>query len=168
MSLEELNVLVRTELTALLTQCCGSSLWVQRMCNLFPFKNAATLFKKATETWYSLSESDWREAFTHHPKIGDIDALKEKFAATATWAAGEQSAVKRTSQQVLEQLSEANRLYEDRFGYIFIVCATGKSAEEMLSVLQNRYSNKPEDEITIAMEEQNKITLLRLKKLIQS
>jgi 2-oxo-4-hydroxy-4-carboxy-5-ureidoimidazoline decarboxylase len=110
-------------------------------------------------------EADWQEAFSHHPKIGDIDTLKEKFAATTQWTEGEQASAKEASQQTLQQLAEGNQAYEQRFGYIFIVCATGKSADEMLQLLQQRLYNNPEVEIQIAMEEQLRITRLRLEKL---
>jgi 2-oxo-4-hydroxy-4-carboxy-5-ureidoimidazoline decarboxylase len=168
MSLQELNALDKTQLKELLTTCCGSSQWVEKMSALFPFANEELLFKKATGTWYACSEDDWLEAFTHHPKIGDIASLKQKFSATADWEADEQAAVKQTSNEILEALSEANRLYQEKFGFIFIVCATGKSAEQMLELLIVRLDNKPEDEIKIAMEEQNKITAIRLEKLLRS
>ena len=168
MWLQEINSLNKIQLAQELSKCCGSSKWIDKMCSLFPVPDEATLLKQASEIWYACNEDDWLEAFTHHPKIGDINSLKEKFATTAELAAGEQSLVKQTSEKVLEDLSEANTVYEKQFGYIFIVCATGKSAEEMLHLLQQRLTNKPEDEIKIAMEEQNKITILRLKKLLTS
>lgn len=168
MSLQELNALDKTQLKELLTKCCGSSQWVEKMSALFPFANEVLLFKKATSTWYACCEDDWLEAFTHHPKIGDIASLKQKFSATADWAAGEQATVNQTSKEILEALSEANRLYQEKFGFIFIVCATGKSADDMLQLLTVRLNNKYEDEIKIAMEEQNKITAIRLEKLLRS
>jgi 2-oxo-4-hydroxy-4-carboxy-5-ureidoimidazoline decarboxylase len=137
------------------------------MVALFPIADAGTLMAKATTAWYALREADWREAFTHHPKIGsDVQALREKFASTSTWAEGEQAAVKQAPSATLEALAAGNREYEQKFGYIFIVCATGKSADEMLALLQARLPNKPEDEILIAMGEQAKITRLRLEKLL--
>ncbi len=168
MALHELNALNKTQLKELLGKCCGSSQWVEQLSSLFPFANEAALFKKAASTWYACNENDWLEAFTHHPKIGDMASLKQKFASTAEWAAGEQEAVKHSSDRVLQALSHANKMYEEKFGYIFIVCATGKTAEEMLQLLTTRLHNKPEDEIQIAMEEQHKITTIRIKKLLQS
>lgn len=150
-----------------LQKCCGSTAWVENMVAIFPIADAETLMDQANTQWNKLSEADWREAFTHHPKIGgDVAALREKFASTSTWAEGEQAAVKQASQETLEALAAGNTEYEKQFGYIFIVCATGKSAEEMLALLQARLSNKPEDEILIAASEQNKITRLRLEKLL--
>ena len=111
-------------------------------------------------------ETDWREAFTHHPKIGDVDALREKFASTAAWAAGEQGAVRQASEATLQGLKAGNEAYEQHFGYIFIVCATGKSADEMLALLQARLPHSPAEEIHVAMAEQAKITRLRLEKLL--
>jgi 2-oxo-4-hydroxy-4-carboxy-5-ureidoimidazoline decarboxylase len=125
-----------------------------------------SLLQTAEEIWYSCKEDDWKEAFTHHPKIGDIDSLKEKFTSTAQWASGEQSGVNVAAQDILEALVTGNNMYEKKFGYIFIVCATGKSAKEMLDLLLARLRNDPQKEIQIAMGEQNKITKLRLEKLL--
>jgi 2-oxo-4-hydroxy-4-carboxy-5-ureidoimidazoline decarboxylase len=166
MTLSELNHLPQAELAEALQKCCGSSAWVEQMCRIFPVPSAKALFEQAEQIWFSLSENDWREAFTHHPKIGDVNALREKFASTSAWAEGEQAAVKHTSQQVLEALAEGNEQYEQKFGYIFIVCATGKSAEEMLALLQARLPNEPTEEIMIAAREQSKITNIRLEKLL--
>lgn len=166
MTLHELNTLNQEQLKKQLTQCCGSSTWVKKMLPFIPADDIVELLEDAEEQWYQCTEEDWKEAFTHHPKIGDMEALKKKFAVTAQWASGEQSSVSQASQQIMEALAEGNRLYEEKFGYIFIVCATGRSAEKMLSVLRSRLSNKPEDEIKIAMEEQNMITKLRLEKLL--
>jgi 2-oxo-4-hydroxy-4-carboxy-5-ureidoimidazoline decarboxylase len=168
MTLSELNTLNKSQLHLALERCCGARKWVEKMTEIFPVNDQKILLDKAEEIWYQCNEVDWIEAFTHHPKIGDINALKEKFASTSKWAEGEQGAVKQTSHEVLQALAEGNELYEQKFGYIFIVCATGKSAEEMLALLQARLSNKPEDEIKIAMEEQNKITKLRIQKLLAS
>ena len=167
MTINELNKLPKPALTEALSKCCGSTLWVENMVIIFPVADAETLMDQANTQWNKLSEADWREAFTHHPKIGgDVAALREKFASTSTWAEGEQASVKQASQETLEALAAGNTEYEQKFGYIFIVCATGKSAEEMLALLQARLSNKPEDEILIAAGEQNKITRLRLEKLL--
>ncbi len=168
MSLQELNALNKTQLEEVLGKCCGSSQWVQKISSLFPFADEACLLEAAATTWYACKENDWLEAFTHHPKIGDMASLKQKFLATADWAAGEQAAVKHSPDKVLKDLSHANILYEEKFGYIFIVCATGKTADEMLQLLTTRLYNNSEDEIQMAMEEQHKITAIRIKKLLQS
>ncbi|MFC7670122.1 2-oxo-4-hydroxy-4-carboxy-5-ureidoimidazoline decarboxylase [Hymenobacter humi] len=167
MTINELNRLPKPALAEALSKCCGSTAWVENMVAIFPVADAETLMDQANTQWNKLSEADWREAFTHHPKIGgDVATLREKFASTSTWAEGEQASVKQASQETLEALAAGNTEYEQKFGYIFIVCATGKTAEEMLALLQARLSNKPEDEILIAAGEQNKITRLRLEKLL--
>ena len=166
MTLHELNILPKEQLKQELFKCCGSENWVNKMLPFFPADDMVELINDAEDQWYECTEADWLEAFTHHPKIGDVESLKKKFAATAQWASGEQSAVSTASQQTIEALAKGNEDYENKFGFIFIVCATGKSAEEMLQLLQARLPNAKEEEIKIAMDEQNKITLLRLQKLL--
>lgn len=167
MTLHELNTLPRHQLIAQLNKCCSSAAWINKMLPFFPADDLVELLEDAEEQWFKCSEEDWKEAFSHHPKIGDIDSLKKKFASTAHLASGEQSGVNTASSKTIEALAEGNKKYEDKFGYIFIVCATGKSAEEMLEILQSRLSNDPEKEIEIAADEQNKITKLRLEKLLE-
>lgn len=166
MTLSDLNALAPAARAEALATCCGATAWVNILNEQFPFDSVAALYEAAERTWYNLAEADWREAFTHHPKIGDVSALREKFASTAAWAAGEQGAVRQASQETLEALAAGNDAYERRFGYIFIVCATGKSADEMLALLQARLPNDPSREIQIAMGEQAKITRLRLEKFL--
>ena len=166
MTLHELNILDKERLRQELFKCCGSSAWVNGMMKFFPADDLVELLEDAEEVWYNCSEADWKEAFTHHPKIGDVESLRKKFASTADWASGEQSGVNIASKETIEALAEGNRLYEEKFGYIFIVCATGKTASEMLAMLQSRLNNSPAEEIKVAMDEQNKITKLRLEKLV--
>jgi 2-oxo-4-hydroxy-4-carboxy-5-ureidoimidazoline decarboxylase len=166
MTLHELNTLPKDQLKDALFKCCGSANWVEKMLPFFPADDLVELLEDAEEQWWKCTEADWLEAFTHHPKIGDIDSLKKKFASTAQWAAGEQSGAVAASDDVLKALAEGNDQYEKKFGFIFIVCATGKSAAEMLQLLQARLPNKKEDEIEIAADEQSKITKLRLEKLL--
>lgn len=122
-----------------------------------PFGTATALEAHAAAIWRRLSEADWLEAFSHHPRIGD--------ARAAGVARREQAGVEAASQEVVRELAEANRQYEARFGYIFIICATGKAAASMLQELRNRLQNEPAQEIRIAAEEQLKITQLRLQNL---
>jgi 2-oxo-4-hydroxy-4-carboxy-5-ureidoimidazoline decarboxylase len=136
------------------------------MLPFIPADDMVELMEDAEEQWWQCSEDDWKEAFGHHPKIGDVESLTKKFASTAKWASGEQSGVSAASKETIEALAMGNRLYEEKFGYIFIVCATGRSAEEMLEILGSRLENNPEDEIKIAADEQNKITRLRIEKLL--
>lgn len=149
-----------------LVRCCGSSRWVMGMIQRRPFSDAESLFAAANEIWINLVADDWKEAFSHHPRIGDIESLRDKFASTSTWAEGEQASTREASEQILRALAASNAAYERNFGFIFIVCATGKTAEEMQSLLKQRLRNDPSDEIRIAAEEQRKITRLRLEKLI--
>ena len=167
MTLTELNNLPKPALAEALQTCCGSTAWVKNMLAAFPVSDIKTLMNEAESQWNKLTETDWREAFTHHPKIGgDLEALRAKFASTSTWAEGEQAAVRQAPQATLEALATGNEDYERRFGYIFIVCATGKTAAGMLALLQARLPNKPKDEIVVAAGEQNKITRLRLEKIL--
>jgi 2-oxo-4-hydroxy-4-carboxy-5-ureidoimidazoline decarboxylase len=166
MTLEAFNQLSKKTLKEQLTHCCGSSVWVREMMKHVPFKNMEDLLKWSDELWLATSQEDWREAFLHHPKIGDIESLQKKFASTAQWAEGEQGAVKQASEDTIKALAQGNSLYEQKFGFIFIICATGKSANEMLSLLQARLPNSMEEELKTAMLEQQKITQLRLRKLL--
>ena len=109
---------------------------------------------------------DYLEAFSHHPQIGaDPEKLRKKFKGTHQWASHEQSGMREASEACIQELAQRNREYYDRFGYIFIVCATGKTANEMLSLLKDRLSNTQETELLIAANEQAKITQIRLEKL---
>ena len=166
MTLHELNTLPVQQLREELLKCCGSQAWVNKMLPFFPAEDLVELLEDAEEQWFKCSEQDWKEAFAHHPKIGDRESLEKKFASTAQWASGEQSGVNTASPQTIEALAKGNNEYEKKFGYIFIVCATGKSAEEMLGLLTARLSNDPAEELEIAADEQNKITKLRLEKLL--
>lgn len=150
------------EARALLRACCGATRWVERMLARRPFGCRDALQQAARDEWWALSADDWREAFSHHPKIGDREALGARFAGTRDLSENEQAGVTSAPEAVLDALAEGNRAYEGRFGYIFIVCATGKSADEMLALLHERLHHDPQAEIRIAAEEQAKITAIRL------
>jgi 2-oxo-4-hydroxy-4-carboxy-5-ureidoimidazoline decarboxylase len=150
---------------ALLQACCGSTRWIERMLALRPFGATDVLLSAARREWFALTPEDWKEAFAHHPKIGDREALRARFPATHHFSEQEQSGMGTASDQVIEALAQGNAAYERRFGYIFIVCATGKSAKEMLDLLTARLQNDPVAEVRIAAEEQAKIIELRLKQL---
>ena len=164
MNINTFNNLPFAERKNELFKCCGSTAWSEQLAaNKY---NSLPEFKSASDkVWNSLSENDRHEAFSHHPKIGDIENLKKKFASTATWASAEQSKISEADETTLTELKELNEVYENKFGYIFIVCATGKNAEEMLDLLKKRLINNPAFERRVAAEEQNKITHLRLDKL---
>lgn len=167
MTIEEINTLSQPQLKVELSKCCGSSTWVKMIMTHFPADNIDSLVEYAGEVWGECSEDDWKEAFAHHPEIGEVELQAEKFASTADWAMREQSGVNIAAKETISALAAGNRLYKEKFGYIFIVCATGKSAEEMLKLLQYRLNNEPSKEIKIAAEEQNKITKLRIQKLLE-
>lgn len=166
MTLEEFNRLERKVAQAELQKCCGASEWVKQMTVKRPYSSLEEIKNTSSNIWSTLDIDDYKEAFLHHPKIGRVDELRKKFASTEHWASQEQAGVKDTSEEVLLQLAQGNEEYEKKFGYIFIVCATGKSAEDMLALLTSRLLHSVEVEIQIAQQEQNKITQLRLEKLI--
>ncbi len=161
MTLQDFNELNAEEASQQLMSCCGSTKWVSLLMKEFPFASEKTMVEKATAAWYDeCGEKDWLEAFSHHPEIGDVKSLSEKFAGK------EQAGVAAASKETIEALLKANAEYKNKFGFIFIVCATGRSAAEMLQLLQGRKKNKVEEELSIAMGEQHKITLIRFKKLL--
>ena len=161
-----LNTLSTEECRDILQKCCGSQRWVEKMIENRPYRSTQQVTQLAKNIWDALNKVDYLEAFSHHPKIGaDISALKTKFRTTHSLSKAEQSGVSSASDEVLQALAQGNIEYEIKFGYIFIVCATGKSAAQMLSLLQKRLPNSPDDELKIAANEQLKITLLRLEKL---
>ncbi|HEY6547382.1 MAG TPA: 2-oxo-4-hydroxy-4-carboxy-5-ureidoimidazoline decarboxylase [Vicinamibacteria bacterium] len=167
-ALRRLNELTAEEALAELLRCCGSTRWASAMTARRPYADAEVLQAAAEDAWWALGDGDWLQAFAHHPKIGDRQALRARFASTAAWAADEQKGAAVAGDDVLQALEDGNRAYEARFGYIFIVCATGKTAPEMLALLQERLTNAPRDEIRKAAREQAKITRLRLERLLAS
>jgi allantoicase len=152
--LDRLNAMSAGEVETELLACCGSRAWARRMAGSRPFRSEADLKEKSDQIWRSLGREDWLEAFAAHPRIGETGGR---------WSQQEQAGARGAD---AETLAEANRLYESRFDHIFIVCATGKSAEEMLGLLRARLDNDPETELRVAAEEQRKITNLRLEKLL--
>jgi len=163
MDLAALNALDADAATRAFLDCCGSTRWASRMTVARPFASADAMADAADRIWASLDPNDWLEAFASHPRIGAGGAGG---AGGASWASDEQAGVQSATSDLRHRLADGNRGYEARFGYIFIVCATGKSAEEMLAILELRLRNDPEVELTIAAEEQRRITRLRLAKLI--
>ncbi|WP_252177961.1 2-oxo-4-hydroxy-4-carboxy-5-ureidoimidazoline decarboxylase [Endozoicomonas sp. 4G] len=168
MTLSELNTLSEEQATETLRQCCASSHWVECMVAARPFANIESLLIAANAVWSHCQKSDYLEAFDAHPKIGDINSLKKKYQNTQAMAGHEQSGVDEANAGTLQALAENNGKYERRFGYIFIVCATGKSASEMLTLLEERLHNEPADELSIAAAEQHKITSIRLCKMLKN
>ncbi len=164
--LDQLNLLSAEQARAELLKCCGSRNWARALAAARPFANAKDVFGKADRVWWSLDATDWLEAFRAHPKIGEKKAATAQSSEARRWSAEEQSGTSSASAETVATLAEANRAYEKRFGHIFIVCAKGKSAEEMLGILKQRLQNDPETELRIAAEEQSKITRLRLERLL--
>ena len=162
-----LNALTDSAARAVLMNCCSSRAWAQRMLAKRPFGNLADLFEAAKQIWRDLRQADWLEAFRHHPKIGERKAADAQSAQAQQWSQQEQQAVGRSSSQLLDELARRNQAYEQRFGYIFIACATGKSTEEMLASLNRRLNHDAESEMRVAAEEQHKITRLRLEKMLE-
>ena len=146
--------------------CCGSEAWCQAMLKLRPISDFARLKSNADTVFAGLTPADWLQSFECHPKIGDVDSLRMKYAGNDKWSQREQSGVTTADNDVIERLARGNEAYEAKFGYIFIVCATGKSAAEMLRLLEDRLGNDAEDELAIAAAEQRKITHLRIDKLV--
>ncbi|HXG70816.1 MAG TPA: 2-oxo-4-hydroxy-4-carboxy-5-ureidoimidazoline decarboxylase [Gemmatimonadaceae bacterium] len=150
------------EARQILTRACGSTRWIDRMMSRRPFGSDRKLLFAARNEWFGLTEADWLEAFSHHPKIGDRASLEARFPATHELSSKEQAGVGGANAEVIAALADANQRYLERFGFIFIVCATGKSAEEMLGLLRDRLNNDRATELRIAAEEQARITALRL------
>lgn len=149
-----------------LTRCCGATRWVEQMLARRPFGDDAALIAAARAVWAAMERPDVLEAFDHHPRIGqDLASLRAKFQTTSAWAAGEQASVAQASEETLEALRDGNVAYEARYGFLFIVCATGKRADEMLALLRARMDHDPDEELAVAAAEQMKITELRLAKL---
>jgi len=136
------------------------------MTEMLPFTSVAELLSIADRVWWSLSEADWQEAFRAHPRIGEKKAAAAQSNAAKRWSAQEQSGMAAAAAETIRELAERNREYEQRFGFIFIVCATGKSSDEMLAIINQRIKNDPATELSAAAEEQRKITRLRLEKLL--
>jgi 2-oxo-4-hydroxy-4-carboxy-5-ureidoimidazoline decarboxylase len=166
MNIQQLNSFTIAQATHTFMQCCTSSTWVHTMVQARPFADRFALVRQADLAWEELEEADYLEAFEGHPKIGDVGSLRAKYANTKELAGSEQSLVKEANDDVLEALSQGNADYEAKFNFIFIVCATGKSAKEMSDLLQARLPNNKAQELANAVEEQRKIFQLRIDKAL--
>jgi OHCU decarboxylase len=163
-----LNDLPPEEAQARLLSCCGSREWARRLAAERPFRNGEELAAASDRIWSSLSREDWLEAFAAHPRIGTDGVAPPNSERFHDWSRREQAGTKDASPETLAKLAEANRKYEECFGHIFIVCASGKSAAEMLAEARARLHNDAQTELAIAAEEQRKITRLRLAKLLEA
>jgi OHCU decarboxylase len=159
MTLDELNGMDPQRASNVLNPCCGSERWADGMAARRPFNDSAELHRAADSVWSALGREDWLEAFASHPKIGDTQGASH-------WSKKEQEGVATASDDSRIRLARLNTRYQEQFGFIFIICATGKSSEDLLTSLEKRINNCPEDEIQAAGEEQMKIVHLRLNKVI--
>ena len=167
LTLAQFNALNDTDATATLLTCCTSSAWANHLAAERPFSDVNAMLSASDEAWNKAKtdEANLIEAFDGHPQIGNVDTLKEKYRNTQDSAAHEQSGASEADDQVLEDLAQGNQDYLDKFGFIFIVFATGKSAQQMLDLLMARLPNDRDTELANAAAEQNKITSLRIQKL---
>ncbi|HYE16474.1 MAG TPA: 2-oxo-4-hydroxy-4-carboxy-5-ureidoimidazoline decarboxylase [Pyrinomonadaceae bacterium] len=165
-ALSRINSLPAEEAAAELLKCCGSARWAARVAAARPFGDSHELHETAERVWWEMGAEDWLEAIRAHPKIGERKAQARVSEEASRWSEGEQSGARAARPEVLDALAEANRAYEEKFGHIFIVCATGKTAGEMLALLRERMANEPGDELRVAALEQSRITRLRLEKLL--
>lgn len=166
MQLDDLNTLGREAAEQELLRCCGSERWAREVVASRPWPNLEALAEAADKIWCEVTTVDRLQAFAAHPRIGESGRAGR--AGGQSWSSQEQSRVEAASHDARERLAAANDDYEARFGFIFIVCATGKSAEEMLAIVNERLRHSREEELGIAAEEQRKITRLRLTKLVSA
>ena len=165
-TLERINQAEKAEAESIFRDCCGSAKWTSLMARARPFTSEDQLLDTAAGIWIDLQPVDWLEAFSAHPKIGETKSAGLQEGRSAEWSAGEQAGISSANELVRQELAAANRAYNEKFGFIFIVCATGKNAEKMLEVCRARLGNDLETEIGIAAREQQKITEIRLRKLL--
>ena len=148
-----------------LRACCGAERWVEGMLATRPFGTIRVLLTAADEVWQTLGPTDWREAFAHHPRLGESSTAVPQDERERAWSSGEQAGMQGTPTDVRASLAKANATYEERFGFICIICATGMTTGEILTLTEERLANEPEEELAVAAAEQRKITRLRLLKL---
>ncbi len=167
LTLSQFNELSEADAVAKLLTCCTSSSWANKLADMRPFTDIDAMLSASAEAWDDAkqSEANLLEAFDGHPQIGNVATLKEKYRNTQDSAAHEQSGANEADDQVLENLAQGNQDYNDKFGFIFIVFATGKSAQQMLDLLLARLPNNRDAELANAAAEQNKITDLRIQKM---
>lgn len=164
--LQRLNALSPAEAHAELLTCCGSPVWAARMAEARPFASEEHLLRAGEEVAASLDPGDWLTAFRAHPRIGERKSDTPQGATEKQWSRDEQAGVEAADTALRAALADANMRYDRKFGHIFIVCATGKSAAEMLALLEQRIENDPAHEALVAAGEQRKITSIRLSKLL--
>tara|TARA_R110001583_G_scaffold8952_7_gene42294 strand:- start:4587 stop:5087 length:501 start_codon:yes stop_codon:yes gene_type:complete len=166
MSLEKINNASIEQVYRIFESCCCAPKWIESMTNARPFTQAKDLFSASDECFMQLTEADYLSAFEGHPQIGNLQTLQDKYANTSETASHEQSGMSDAEKSVLEEMHALNGKYLQKFGFIFIVCASGKSAQQMLDLIKSRINNEYQSELTIAGNEQAKITHIRLQKLL--
>jgi len=166
-AVERLDEAEEADVVERLLACCGARSFAERLAAARPFGSPSTLFRHADEIWRSLDEADWLEAFAAHPEIGG-GASAAGATRSASWSSDEQAGVRGAGAATLDRLAELNRAYRERFGFLYLVCATGRGADEMLALLECRLHNDRATELRVAAEEQRRITALRLLKLLES
>jgi len=164
MNINAINNLKADDLRVHLQNCCDCYAWAERVVLSAPFSTTGDLIDCCATEWLRATEEEILEAFSGHPQIGDMNALRNKYASTAS---AEQGQVTNADETVLMALREQNQLYLEKFGFIFIICATGKSASQMLALLEARINNSPDEELANAAKEQGEIMNLRLSKLLE-
>jgi 2-oxo-4-hydroxy-4-carboxy-5-ureidoimidazoline decarboxylase len=164
-TLVALNALTEEEAVAAFLTCCGSTRWAREMARRRPYRSQADVHIAVHEVWWELDPEDWDEAFRAHPRIGERKAAPAQSAQAAAWSMQEQAGAAAADDEIAAALAEGNRAYEERFGRIYIVCASGKTGKQLLRILRARLQNDPDTELRVAAAEQVKITELRLEKL---
>lgn len=164
--LQRLNSMSHKAATAAFQTVCGSSKWANAMAKARPFANREALLSQSRTIGTTLDKDDWLEAFSHHPRIGEKKAAAGNTAQGSQWSTQEQAGVASAEAKTLDALAQGNQDYENRFGYIYLICATGKSAAEMLLMLQERMKNDPDTEIKVAAQQQELINQIRLEKML--
>jgi 2-oxo-4-hydroxy-4-carboxy-5-ureidoimidazoline decarboxylase len=149
-----------------LLSCCAARRWAELVASSRPYSNEEALFTEADRVWATMQKADWMEAFRAHPRIGERTPAQASEQSKA-WSSQEQASVHAAHSRVLDELRTANAHYEELFGFTYIVCATGKSADEMLGIMQRRLNNDRESELREAAEQQRQITQIRLRKWLQ-
>lgn len=165
-ALDRINNAEAAEVESLFLDCCGSTRWASLMTLARPYATEGELLTAADAIWRDLRDADWLEAFSAHPKIGESKAAPAQQARSAEWSAGEQAGISSADELLKQELAEANRAYFEKFGFIFIVCATGRSADEILELCRARLGYDREMAIRVAASEQQQITEIRLRKLL--
>lgn len=165
MTIADFDNLGIAEKKRLLAECCNSTSWIKKMIGIFPVQDLVDLLEYAEEEWYECNPAEWLEAFQNHIRIGDVDAIEKNTTINTDWVKNEQAVFFNASPAVLKSLEKENELYEETFGYNFIVFTKGKSINEIIADLSTRLENNPDDELRISAGEQNKIMQLRLQQL---